>query len=501
MPHFAASPEDGNPPKEQGRRDPAGRSAAETTETNGVRIRTPDEGGRGPLRIAMLSLHTSPLAQPGTGDAGGMNVYVRQVALALAERGARIEIFTRGPSTGPQAIADGVRVHQVPAGPAGPLPKESLPRYLPELAAAIAARCPSDVDLIHSHYWMSGLVGLDLAARWSVPLVHTMHTLAKVKRRLQSDADESDRRVAAETRLAREATRLTANTVEERDELVKYYGADAQRIDLVPPGVELEVFRPDGPRRWDFGPPAAGDRRPPAGNDGGAAPLVGNTGGKVLLAADDGGRAPLARNDGGRAVRLLFAGRIQKLKGPQILVRAVGQLSRTRPDLAVELVVLGARSGARELDLQRIAAEEGVTDRLRLLPPVPAPELAAWLRTADVVGVPSYSESFGLVALEAQACGTPVIAHDVGGLRHSVVDGSTGILVEGLDPVHWAHAIASLADDPGAAQALAQNAVVHAQGFSWTRSGDASLASYTRALAARAHGASVRRPAGPGSTA
>ena len=398
-------------------------------------------------RVAMLCLHTSPLDQPGSGDAGGMNVYVREVALALAAAGSVVDVFTRGThAQGAVEVGPGVVVHHLPAGPDGPVAKEELPPYLPQITAGILSGKYGPYDLVHSHYWMSGLVGLELASAWGVPLVHTMHTMAKVKRRLQQDADEPDSRVEAETVLARRATRLTANTAAEADELVADYGAPRTHIDLVAPGVNLEVFRPEGPRTW-----------------------IGDAGHTPGPAAD-----PL---------RIAFAGRIQKLKGPHILLRALGLLGRLRPDIDVELAIIGSRSGSKELDLARLIGEEHLEHTAHRLPPAPADELAAWFRAADVVAVPSYSESFGLVAMEAQACGTPVMAHDVGGLRHSVADGSTGVLVADLDAGSWADAIAHAATHREQLRKMGSAAVVRSRAFSWAHTATAALDSYVRAAA------------------
>ncbi|MDN5755208.1 MAG: glycosyltransferase [Arthrobacter sp.] len=405
----------------------------------------PDPENSPPLHVAMLCLHTSPLDQPGSGDAGGMNVYVREVALAMASSGLLVDIFTRGPrGTESVSLNERVRVHHVPAGPDGPLAKEDLPDHLPEITARIAGGDHGPFDIIHSHYWMSGIVGLELASRWELPLVHTMHTLAKVKRRLQQDAEESDRRVEAETQLARRATRLTANSQAEADELVTDYGAEPSRIDLVVPGVNLQTFHPEGPRMW----------------------------------VADAGHTPGPAVD---PLRLVFAGRIQKLKGPQVLLRALGLLARTRPDIEVELAIIGSRSGSKDLDLARLIDEEQLQEIAHLLPPSPADELAAWFRAADVVAVPSYSESFGLVAMEAQACGTPVLAHDVGGLRHSVADGSTGVLVPDLSAESWAEAIAHAATHRDDVARMGHTAVARSHGFSWMHTATATRASYARA--------------------
>ncbi|WP_417219333.1 glycosyltransferase [Arthrobacter sp.] len=413
-------------------------------------IDSPDPSGRASgrtPRVAMLCLHTSPLDQPGSGDAGGMNVYVRETALALAAAGALVDVFTRSARPrDPDVLADGVVVHHIPAGPDGPVSKEDLPRHLPDITAGILQGGFGPYDVVHSHYWISGVVGLELAARWDIPLVHTMHTMAKVKRRLQHDADEPDSRVEAETVLATRATRLTANTAAEADELVADYGAPAARIDVVAPGVDLEVFRPEGTRIW----------------------------------IGDAGHTP---GPAANPLRIAFAGRIQKLKGPHILLRALGLLARLRPDIDVELAIIGSRSGSKELDLARLIADEHLEHTAHRLPPAPADQLAAWFRAADVVAVPSYSESFGLVAMEAQACGTPVLAHDVGGLRHSVAAGSTGILVPDLDAGSWADAIAQVATRRDQLRVMGSAAVVRSRAFSWSHTATAALDCYARAAA------------------
>lgn len=415
-----------------------------TTDTPG---RPPVAASRRHPRVAMLCLHTSPLEQPGSGDAGGMNVYVREVALALAAGGAVVDIFTRSPRAHePVRLVDRVVVHHVPAGPDGPVSKEELPAHLPEITAAIVSGGFGPYDVVHSHYWISGLVGLGLARAWGLPLVHTMHTMAKVKRRHQPDADEPDSRVEAETLLAQQATRLTANTAAEAGELVTDYGAVPERIDVVAPGVDLGVFHPEGPRTW-FG---------------------------------DAGHTPGPAAD---PLRIAFAGRIQKLKGPHILLRALGLLARRRPDIDVELAIIGSRSGTKELDLARLIAEEHLEHTAHRLPPAPAGDLAAWFRAAHIVAVPSYSESFGLVAMEAQACGTPVLAHDVGGLRHSVANGSTGVLVADLDAESWAEAIAHAATHRGGIETMGRAAVVRSREFSWAHTAAATRGSYARAAA------------------
>lgn len=392
-----------------------------------------------PRRIAMLSLHTSPLEQPGSGDAGGMNVYIRHLALALAGQGVSVDVFVRSAGeTRAVEMAPGITCHEVQAGPAGTLSKEELAEHLDEVALAIrdhaAALAPYDV--IHSHYWLSGIAGLHLREAWQVPLVHTMHTLGKVKK-ISAQTEESAARIRGEMLLCGQADRLTANTPAEIEDLVHLYGAHAKSLDVVEPGVDLAVFNP----------------------------------GTCEL--------PRSAQD---SLRVVFAGRIQKLKGPQILVQALGILARERPDLDVKLSVIGARSGSKELNLQKLVEAEAVEHLVSFSLPMPAAHLAGAFRCADVVAVPSYSESFGLVALEAQACGTPVLARRVGGLPYAVQHGRTGILIEGAEPAAWAAELARLAADAPLRRRLGRQAAEFAAQHGWEQTAAAALASYSRAM-------------------
>ncbi len=392
-----------------------------------------------PRRIAMVSLHTSPLEQPGSGDAGGMNVYIRHLALALAKDGAIVDVFTRGATESrATAMAPGVTCHEVQGGPPGKLTKEELGNHLDACAEAILdyAADFAAYDVIHSHYWMSGIVGLRLRETWGVPLVHTMHTMGKVKK-ASAKTEESGARIAGEMLICAQADRLTANTPAEVAELIDLYGAKADRVDVVAPGVDLETFHP---------------------------------------------RVCTERTGAPDSLRVVFAGRIQKLKGPQILVRALGILARERPELDVKLSVIGARSGAKELNLQKLVEAESVEHLVRFSLPMPAGHLARAFRCADVVAVPSYSESFGLVALEAQACATPVLAHRVGGLPYAVQDGVTGILIDDTEPESWARELARLAEDPGLRRTLGGQAAAFAAAHGWEQTAAASMVSYDRAL-------------------
>lgn len=402
-----------------------------------------------PRRIATLSVHTSPLHQPGTGDAGGMNVYIVEVARRLAEAGIEVEVFTRATASDvPPSVemAPGVRVRHVVSGPFEGLAKEDLPGQLCAFTTGVlraeAARAPGFYDLIHSHYWLSGQVGWLAKDRWGVPLVHTAHTLAKVKNSQLAADDrlEPKARVIGEEQVVAEADRLVANTRAEATDLIDRYGAAPERVSVVEPGVDLDRFQP-----------------PPAG-----------TAYQAMLRA----RRRLGLPERGHVVA--FVGRIQPLKAPDVLLRAVAVLRDRHPDLAAGLtvVVAGGPSGTgldRPTALIDLAGSLGVAASVRFLPPQRGDALACLYRAADLVAVPSYNESFGLVALEAQACGTPVVAASVGGLVTAVRDGVSGVLVDGHDPADWAAVLETLLTAPGLRDRLAVGAVAHARGFSWDR--------------------------------
>jgi D-inositol-3-phosphate glycosyltransferase len=390
-----------------------------------------------PRRVAVLSVHTSPLEQPGTGDAGGMNVYVLETSKRLADLGVAVEVFTRATSSDlppTVEVVPGVTVHHLTAGPFEGLSKEDLPSQLCALTSGVlraeARHEPGWYDAVHSHYWLSGQVGWLATERWDVPLVHTAHTLAKVKNLALADGDD----------------RLVANTDDEARELVDLYGADVERVVTVAPGVDLEQFRPG-----EAGNPSGGTARTRLGIPAGA-------------------------------VLLLFVGRLQPLKAPDVLLRAAARLDPALRARTVVAVVGGPsgnglgepealRSLAATLDLPVVFEAPSGRERLR-----------DWYAAADVVAVPSHNESFGLVALEAQACGTPVVATDVGGLRTTVRDGVSGLLVPGHDPDAWAAALTRAVHDRAV---LSLGAVEHAAGFSWAATADGLLATYRAALADR----------------
>jgi D-inositol-3-phosphate glycosyltransferase len=401
-----------------------------------------------------LSVHTSPLAQPGTGDAGGMNVYVLQSALQMARRGVEVEIFTRATSSADAPVvqvAPGVLVRNVVAGPFEGLDKYDLPTQLCAFTAGVlraeATHEPGYYDVVHSHYWLSGQVGWLARDRWAVPLVHTAHTLAAVKNAALADGDspEPPLRAVGEQQVVDEADRLIVNTETEARQLVSLHHADPARIDIVHPGVDLELFTP-------------GDR--------------------------SAARAALGL-DADEQV-LAFVGRIQPLKAPDVLLRAVDVLLAQDPSLRGRLVVpvVGGPSGsglAHPTALADLAADLDIADVVRFVPPVTQGELAVWAAAATAVAVPSYNESFGLVAVEAQATGTPVVAAAVGGLTTVVRDGVSGLLVDTHEPRDWAASLRRLIDDPELVERLGRGAVAHAQDFSWERTAARTLEAYERA--------------------
>ena len=414
---------------------------------------------RSPRRIATISLHTSPLDQPGTGDAGGLNVYVVEVSKRLAERGIEVEIFTRAVcrDTPPTVeLVPGVLVRNVVAGPFEELDKNALPGQICPFTFGVlrteAAYAPGRYDLLHAHYWLSGQVAAVAAERWGVPLVQSMHTLGKVKNLALASGDcaEPAARIRGEGEVVAAADRLVANTAEEARQLIDLYGADPWRVETVNPGVDLSVFRP----------------------------ASGLASGLALRR-----RLGLASD----AVVLAFAGRIQPLKGPDVVLRAAASLLRLCPWLADRLVVVivGGPSGSEvgaPGRLEALASSLGISSLVRMEAPCPQPELADWYRAADVVLVPSHSESFGLVALEAQACGTPVVAAAVGGLRTAVRDGYSGVLVDGHDPEVWARVLSDLLVSPARLASLSRGAREHAAAFNWPATAERLVGVYTGAM-------------------
>ena len=379
-------------------------------------------------RLALLSLHSSPLAQPGTGDSGGMNVYVRELAAALAQAGVECVVYTRrseARAADVVAVEPGFEVVHVTAGPPD-LPKEDLPAVIAEFADGVRRQLTTHrpADIIHANYWLSGVAAHQLKHELDLPLVSTFHTLARVK----SDAGDPEPhdRVQAEAGVIGCSDAVLASCETERTQLVELYDAPADRVEIVPPGVDHAFFSP--------------------GTQAGARRALGL------------GDQPVS----------LFVGRIQPLKGLDVAVQALAQL-RSR---SASLVVVGGPSGAGgEVELarvRRLAVELGVADRIRWVAPQPHHVLSTYYRAADVCVVPSRSESFGLVALEASACGTPVVASAVGGLLSLVDHASTGWLIPDRQPRHWAAAIDSVLDDPAAARLMGARAASRAQAYTWS---------------------------------
>jgi D-inositol-3-phosphate glycosyltransferase len=388
-----------------------------------------------PRRIAVLSVHTSPLAMPGVGDSGGMNVHVRALASELAKAGIASDLYTRATSPDDPPVVEvepGVRVLHLAAGPLEPVPKQALPRYLCAFLCALlrAGERHGPYDLLHSHYWLSGWVARLARERWQSPVVHSFHTLGRVKNLSLTGGEDAEplARLAGEERVVATADCLLAATPAEARQLIELYGAAPSKLRVVPHGVDRSRFHP-------------GDR----------------------AAA----RAALGVS---RRHVLAFVGRLQPLKAPDVAVRTLAVLARRCPDLDVELLVVGGPSGNGADEPRRLAElarAEGVADRVRLLPARPNDRLACVYQAADLLLVPSRSESFGLVALEAQASGTPVLAARVGGLNHAVGDGTTGRLLSSHDPEDWASAVASLLRHPGKLAAMGQAAARFAGAHGW----------------------------------
>jgi len=403
-------------------------------------------------RIAVLMVHTSPLEQPGIGDAGGMNIYVVESAQRMAAMGVSVDIFTRrthAHETETVEISPGVRVRYFDCGH-GSLTKEQLPAHISGLSKEFLRLLKDEkYDAIHSHYWISGKVAMPAAKELGIPLVHTMHTMARVKNLnlAEGETPEPMIRVQGETQVVAAANALVANTDAEAASLVSLYDACPDIVHVVSPGVDLYTFTP--------------------GHGRSAARTI------VGLPQE--------------ALVVSFVGRIQPHKGPEVLIRATSELVKHSPLLRHKLIVniIGGASGANteEVDrLKELATWLGIDDVVRFSPPVPRADLAQWYRAADLVVVPSYSESFGLVALEAQACGTPVVATAVGGLRTAVADGISGVLVDGHDPKAWSSVIARLLQEPQRRVLLSMGAIEHASHFGWDATARGTLDIYDQVI-------------------
>ena len=406
--------------------------------------------------LAVLSLHTSPLAQPGTGDGGGMNVYVRELTAALARTGVACDVFTRAWSPDLPSVVQvepGLRVHHVPAGPAHAVPKESLPAVVDEFTSAVLARmaaAPMEAEdlggglaytSIHANYWLSGLSGHVIKHELELPLVCTFHTLDRVKAETMPEeviADMPHRRAEAEASIIECSDAVLASCSVEAEQIASLYGGDPGRIRIVPPGVDHAFFGPG--------------HRPQA-------------------------RRALGLPEDGRL--LLFVGRIQPLKCADAAIETLAELRRDGGE-DYRLVVVGGPSGPHGekslRGLHDVADARGVRDHVHFVEPQPHELLSSYYRAADVCLVPSRSESFGLVALEAAACGTPVVASAVGGLTTLVDDGHTGFLVDEPDPRAYAAAVRRVFDEPLAAERLSTASVLRARTYTWPAAAGALVA-------------------------
>lgn len=413
-----------------------------------------------PYRIALISYHTSPLAPLGGKETGGLNVYVRELAAELATRGLMVDVFTRRSDAGaaetvaisPSEAPGAARVVHIGAGPAEPLPKEALLPHLDAFAKGIvtfAERERIAYDVLHSHYWLSGLVAERLKARWGLPHVAMFHTLAEVKNRSRISEQEPAARIEAERTIARRAGRIVVASRGERDHLVRLYGADAGRIAVVPCGVDLDRFSPLDKQH---------------------------------------ARRQLGLPDDGRI--LLFVGRVEPLKGIDILLGAAAQLETDTGCFV--LVVGGDSAAAGELThLRSLASRLGIAERVSFLGAVDHERLPLFYSAADVCVVPSFYESFGLVALEAMACGTPVVASRVGGLAGTVRDGETGYLIPWRCPEPFAERLELLLRNEELRRAFGQSAREYVARFRWSDVADAVLGLYGELTAPGVPGAAA----------
>ena len=406
------------------------------------------------MNIAMISYHTCPLATLGGKDTGGMNVYVREITRQLGELGVHVDVFTRSQDEHvPHVLHDlgyGNRVVHIPAGPEVPLPKQALVNHLPEFVQGIrefSAGKGLTYDVIHSHYWMSGVAALELKRLWNIPVVNMFHTLVLMKNRVaQSPAEiEGGYRLEGELKVLREADRIIAATPAELAQLQWLYQADISKIAVIPPGVDTGKFYPIPPDEA-----------------------------KEFIGVPPCGRM------------ILFVGRIEPLKGLDVLLESIAQM-RAR-DVSEEyrfcLVVIGGEADRNDMSaemnrIQALREQSGLQDLVAFLGKRSQDTLPYYYSAAEVVVVPSHYESFGMVALEAMACGTPVVASQVGGLAYLVQDGQTGYTVPVDDPAALADRLLSLLSNPGLRQRMGETAVETARGYAWQRIANKVIAVYS----------------------
>jgi D-inositol-3-phosphate glycosyltransferase len=381
-------------------------------------------------RVAVITMHTSPLDRPGGTKAGGLNVYVMELSRELAARGCTVDIYSRLTSDATPEVIDiepGMRVIHLPAGSVEALPPEQLFPYVDEFADAVldfAADQGLTYDVIHSHYWLAGLAGTRLKTAWGVPHVTMFHTLGEVKNRASVSESEPPLRIEAEADIVAGADRIIAATEHEKSLLVHLYNAEPARISVVPLGVDMDRFRPID---------------------------------------KDEARRQLGFED---AKIILFVGRIEPLKGVDILINAAAMLES---DVECSVLIVGGdeASKARVAELQGLASDLGIGHRVAFVGAVDHDKLPLFYNAADVCVVPSHYESFGLVAVEAMACGVPVVASRVGGLTGTVKDGETGYLVPWLCPEPFAERIEMLLDNESLRRNLGEAAHEGVSRFRW----------------------------------
>lgn len=410
------------------------------------------------LRIAMLSVHTCPLAMLGGKETGGMNVYVRDLSRELALRGHYVDVYTRSQSPDVPRISDALarnaRVIHVPAGPERPYDKNQVYWHLPEFVEGVLAQSEADgvrYDVIHSHYWLSGAVARELRKHWDIPVVHMFHTLGLMKNAVAKRPEEREtaERLAVEREIVGWVDAIVAATPAEREQLVTLYGADPARIYVISPGVDLERFHPIAPAQ---------------------------------------ARAQIEMCPQRRLI--LFVGRIEPLKGIEHLLRAVAILVDRRPELRDQLCVLiiggdpnGLHENAEMARLHALRNELGLDEEVLFVGAKNQDTLQYYYSAAEMVVMPSDYESFGMVALEAMACGTPVIASDVGGLAFLIREGRTGYRVPARDPEALADRMMRLLSDEGLRRRIGQRAACWAQAYAWPHIADRILALYEEVIA------------------
>lgn len=413
------------------------------------------------LKVAMLSLHTSPLTLPCTGNAGGMNVYISSLSEKLSMLGVQVDIFTQDKYHKQGSVIilkSGVKVYYL-SNLSSAISNKNLIKNIPNLVYEINEKIIFNkilfkktnlnicfntssmlpYDIIHSHYWISGLAGMQLSSIWGIPLVHTMHTTGRVKNIYSSclEFKESIDRIKSEEKIIQAGVNLIANTKSEARDLRTLYGASKNQITVIPGGVNLRIFFP-----FDE------DRRK---------------------------RKCLSKH-----FHVLFAGRIQKIKGLNLLIEAINKVIVYKPSISLKLTIIGS-SKNKNADiylnnlLKKIKLKNNI---LNIVDSLPSKKLAQWYRKAHLVVVPSYIESFGLVALEAQACGIPVLASNVGGLSEIIIHGQTGILLNKRNPSLWAKAIIYLYENPQTMNIMSNNAILHSQNFDWLKTTKLTLKNY-----------------------